>query len=608
MKKAWKIAVSSLALLATPAFVASAATGSTETAGVNPQSQIADPNHGKDPGLVPGGDPTKPATNPFLPPGKAAPVAGPRSHSPLAVGTNLSLNLPYTVQTQWPDPTFHSVSTSFPDTGQLTDGKLASDSLSDPQWVGFYRQYGRDITINLGKTENIHALSLDFLHDAAAGVALPDQVTYYVSQNGTDWTQVGSVQPEYQPDDLSIHTDAFELDKINVNAQYVRAQFTNKLWSFVDQFSAYGYTSPNPAAKTPVGSPMSLGTPAGYLTSSNPSTGGVKNMMLAYTDGHGDLGTWTASDFAPMVADETPSGTPKSWMFDAVLFLPYPNGYFPTSSSAWSGYIQNLFTPNIQLSALNQAVGAAKKALNDPTYKEKVIIAIPETDADPSNFGPVTPGGPSLDFNQYDHGAHQAYLDKVKAIRWYVQQVMDAWNSANFSNLQLTGFYWFQESLDTTESYDAQLVQSASQIVHENHQLFYWIPYYGAYGITQWKQLGFDAVMIQPNVSFNWSMNPEQRFSEVAALAKQYGTGMEIEAHWDVTSPTLSLATTAQNRYFDYFTAANVFGMPHNTLFSYYLNSKTLVGAYQMTQPFYHQVYDNTATFINGQWTGTTFQ
>ena len=612
MRYTWKVALSVAALLTatSPAFANSTLADSQTTSQitVDPQDQHSDPSHRVDPGLANRGDPTRPASDPFLPQGMAVPQVGPRSHSPLPVGTDLALNLPYNITTQWPDPTFHAVEENYPDRGQLTDGKFASLSLNDPQWVGFYRQYDRDITINLGKVENIHALSLDFLHDAADGIALPNQVTYSVSQDGVNWQPVGRVQASYAPGDYSIQTDSFELNNVNVNAHYVRAEFGNKLWSFVDQFSVYGYAQSNPAAPTPRGFPVRQSPPLGYMTSSNPASGGVNNMMLAYTDGHGDLGTWTESDFAPMVADETPSGTPKSWMFDSVLFLPYPNGYFPTTASAWSGYVQNLFTPNIQLSALDQAVAASKQALHDPNYKEKVIIAIPETDADPSNFGSITPGGPNLDFNPNDNGAFQAYLDKVHAIRWYVQQVMDEWNKARFKNLQLVGFYWFQEQLDTTETYDPQLVKSTSMIVHANRKLLYWIPYYGAYGIPQWKQLGFDSVMIQPNVSFNWSIDPGQRLSEVAAMAKQYGTGMEIEAHWDVTSSDPSLSSIAQNRYFDYFTAANVFGMPHNTLFSYYLNSKTLVSAYQMSDPYFHQVYDNTATFIDGLWTGTTFQ
>jgi hypothetical protein len=136
---------------------------------------------------------------------------------------------------------------------------------------------------------------------------------------------------------------------------------------------------------------------------------------------------------------------------------------------------------------------------------------------------------------------------------------------------------------------------------------FYWIPYYGAPGITAWRQLGFDNVMIQPGVSFNWSIDAALRLGSTADMAQYYHTGLEIEQHWDVVSTNTRLATIAQNKYYDYFTGGYVYGYEGNVMKSYYLNSKTLLTAYQNQNPFYHQIYDNTVSFINGKWTSTTF-
>ncbi|MCL6455101.1 MAG: DUF4855 domain-containing protein [Alicyclobacillus sp.] len=564
----------------------------------------ASEEHAWFPDQTPGTDISDPASYPFLPPGQQAPHPGPRSHSPRAVGTDLALGLPYTISAQFPDANWQKDEAAFPDRGQLTDGKFASLDFTDPQWVGLEYQYRHDITINLGKVENIHAISLDFLQNLGAGIVFPDSVTYYVSQDGQHWAVVGQVASQYGAGDYTVQTQPFELDGLNVNAQYVRAEFTNKIWGFIDQFSVYGYPAPNPAAKTPVGSPPA-DQPVGYLTASNPASGGIRNLLLVYTGAHGDLGTWTPQKFAPMVTYEDGAGVPQRWLFDGVLFTNY--GMSPSAAN-WSNWLDNLFSPDIQLSALDQAVGAAKAELKDPDYKEKVVIAIPGTNDTTTDFGSIVPGEATLDFNPNDVPAQVAYENRVRAVEWFIEQALSRWQNAHFQNLELAGFYWQPESLGVTDPYSAQLVQAAADAIHRRNLLFYWIPFDGAVGVTDWRQLGFDAVMIQPNVSFHWSYDPMARFASVTQMAQVYGTGLEMEAHWWVTSPNTSLAQTAQNKYFDYFSAGNLFGYQGDVVKSYYQSSNTFLLAFQSTNPFYHQVYDNTARFIFGQWTDTSLR
>ena len=86
-----------------------------------------------------------------------------------------------------------------------------------------------------------------------------------------------------------------------------------------------------------------------------------------------------------------------------------------------------------------------KQELNDPNFKEKVVITIPSTEGNPSDFGEVD--GQSLDLNPADVGQVQSTINKAKAIHWYMQQVLSMWNQADFSNLQLAGFYWEPESV-----------------------------------------------------------------------------------------------------------------------------------------------------------------
>ena len=561
----------------------------------------------------------KPPGPPPLPPGQTPP-------SPQATLADLAQGLPYTVATQWPDQFFTTVqNNAFPDKGQLTNGQFGSLNFQDPQWVGFYRQNDRSIVINLGADQNIRSLSLDFLQNSGDGIFFPQQVTYYVSLTGAAWHPVGSVATQTGTWDTTPQTQAYTLAGLNVHARYVEAVFNVRIWAFADQFSVYGYNGQQQGGGSQaaggggqqqgggVTAPPSFGQgqanqpvgPPGYLTSSQPASGGVANMMLAYSDGYGALGTWTKADFLPMVANMSPGGSPTGWLFNSVLMLNYGN--LPATASGWSGYIQNLFSPNIQLSALNQAVGAVKTQLNNPSYKENVVIAIPSTDSNPANFGSVAPSGPTLDMNPAVNGQLGAYQAKATAVSWYINTVLQDWKQAGYTNLHLAGFYWLPESLDLNVQYDSALIQQTAQDIHQAHRLFYWIPFYGAAGIREWKSLGFDAVMIQPNVSFFWNLVPQQRFQNVSQMAQYYHTGVEIEANWEVMSANETLAQTAQNKYLDYFTAGNVFGFENGAVKSYYLNSMTLLSAYQSTNPFYNRLYGDTAQFINGTWNQTQF-
>ena len=417
------------------------------------------------PGLRSGANPDDPNQYPFLPAGMIPPTPGPRVQLPSPPAplppssstpstntgpmTDLALNQPYTVGTQWPDAFFGAAENKiFPNTGQLTDGKTASLNFSDPGWVGLLRQYGRSVVVNLGKIENVHSVQLDFLQNMGAGIDFPNMVRYYASTDGTHWFPIGSASDQLDWYNYTVQSQDFTVGT-NVNAQYIRAQFTDKVWSFMDQFDVYGYTAatpgptttpaptmaggsgfaqvmgnnylvdpfaasvggpvyfPNPRAPAGVpanspggagggagglGNPQTSVSSQGYLTMQNPLSGGVNNMQLVYTGSYGTQGTWTPSNFMSMVAQENSAGQPVGRMFDAALFSPY--GDLQTSSAGWMAWLNAIFTQGIDLNALNQTVGEVNQSLHTPTFKEQVVITLPGTATDPSSFGSLTPNGP----------------------------------------------------------------------------------------------------------------------------------------------------------------------------------------------------------------------
>ena len=68
-----------------------------------------------------------------------------------------------------------------------------------------------------------------------------------------------------------------------------------------------------------------------------------------------------------------------------------------------------------------------------------------------------------------------------------------------YNNLDLTGFYWLEES--TAKCGD--LPKDVSEYIHQLDKRFYWIPYWNASGYNLWKKLGFDTAFLQQNHFFS---------------------------------------------------------------------------------------------------------
>jgi hypothetical protein len=593
---------------------------------------------------------------------------------------DIAIGKPYTLGVQWPDALFASEAAHFPNTGQLTDGNFASLSFSDPGWVGFLRQGGQSIVVNLGSTQRVDRVSLDFLQNMGAGINFPDSVTYYASNNGKTWYKLGTAVTTQGGGSYTPQTQPYTIET-HVHAQYIRAQFTDKVFSFADEFSVFGpgtntgqvhspglvhplmgsamsammgndylydpttpglltlrqelrtFASPSgpagPAGPKPdnslaqlaqlhwalgqannpgrTGGPITSLPNPGYLTSHDEGTDGIKNMELIYTgaphitDGYG---RYTVSDFLPTIAEESPNGKPLGWMFDGALFGPYGT---PTTSAAINSWLSDLFTPNLNLSALNQAVGTLKQKLNHPNYKEKVVITIPGLTADNANFGAIDSSGQNIDLNPNDVGEVQATINKAKVIDWFMNTVLQDWNSAGFSNLQLAGFYWQPEALNAADPLDTTLIQYTASRVHQDGYKFFWIPFYGAWGISDWNRLGFDDVTSQAGVAFNFGINAKARLNSVADMAQFYHTGLEMEQPFNTMSTNTTVAQNALNHFYDYFTGGYVYGYEVAVEKTWYLNSKGLEGPYASTNPFYHAQYDSVVQFVNDAWKSTTF-
>ncbi|CCQ95796.1 conserved exported hypothetical protein [[Clostridium] ultunense Esp] len=514
-------------------------------------------------------------------------------------GVNLSIGKTYWVETQWEDPLFKSQEIAFPDENkELTDGEFGGldwDQGRDP-WVGYIRQGGRTITLDLGEQMTVYSFSLDFLQRLDAGITVPEYVQYEVSLDGERWQPIGKVETTtgfWNPDPS---TDAFLLEGLYMNARYIRAYFPSMVWQFVDEFTVFGSPIFDPKAPKPIPFPSPPVHEPGY-PSPNPHNDKVHQLLLHYVRPDDTLDI----PFQPVITYINENGETVDWMYDSILFTPLN---VPVTKEGWETWMSTLFESEKQLKRLNDTIEIGKKLLNDPHHKVKVVFSIPYPALSQNSWGELN--GENLNFNPIESGQENSYNHRLKAVKWLIDSILERWKQTDYQNLELAGFYWDGETVNMAAQYEKSLIKDTASYIHAKREHLFWIPYYGAPGYINWKEMGFDVVMLQPNYSFaNVDVG---RLERAAQMAHYYGTGIELEAHWYVSSPNKDLATRYKNRYYDYFTAGNLMKFEYNTVSGWYENTATLQESFANPDPFYREIYDKTYQYIKESWTDTEYR
>ena len=182
-----------------------------------------------------------------------------------AEATNLVAGKTYTISEQYRmggadvgwgyDP---NAPVSYPDDGgELTDGVLPeSASYGDAAWTALHkntpaqleRGYGY-VRFDLGAVCDLEELKLTSMKQTSAGITCPYIVDVYVSNDGVNYEQAGTLDISAELDGLaddSIHVLAVALD---TSAQYVEMRLTSYGWAFMGEVEIMGTA----AASEPAG-------------------------------------------------------------------------------------------------------------------------------------------------------------------------------------------------------------------------------------------------------------------------------------------------------------------------------------------------------------------
>jgi hypothetical protein len=329
-----------------------------------------------------------------------------------------------------------------------------------------------------------------------------------------------------------------------------------------------------------------------YLQPGTPEVGGIRNLCLIY-HGQKKRVQWTSDALLPYAAYVDKQGRPQDWLFDSFLFLEFATdagvslyhdpetGAKPTLAD-WQWLADSCFRKNSGLIGLEKAVAQAGETLGEPDHAVNVVISMPLPRKSSKSFGPLPGESKPLDFSREE--------DRRRALEWYVGDVLKQYGEHDYPHLRLRGFYWTQESIPQA---DYDFVKWLVGYLHGKGYKCYWIPYYVAAGYVDWKKLGFDAVMLQPNYFFHETLKPVQ-LEQAAKLARQYGSGVEMEF-----DGRMMTSDVFRDRYYDYLDAGVKYGWMRDSILGWY-DGGGAIRTFLEQPDVGRKYYDDLYRFIKG--------
>lgn len=451
---------------------------------------------------------------------------------------NLALLEGVDVQVKHFDPleTAHLASnTHIEQLSMLIDGKKASyASYSDTALAHFYRGYGRHIVIDLGNEMAVDEVKLEFLNEVSAGVGAPPAVTVSVSNDGKKWVTAYADSTGLYGDQTVQLVQVDGTFKQAYRCRYIRVSFQtvpdNETSSnvYLSEIEIYGKKNTENVPEAEYDMDITMGR---YPDT---ETVGAENILLAAVAGMpGDdaYDGMSEEDALLHLAYHDKDGNMKDTFFDSFSFSPTVRFQFENDVKLSADkFMDEIFAEEHNLPALNRAAETVKNSLNT-TEKVTVWLNLMSPHAG-ETCSDVDSDGKAEDFSTAE--GRFAYL------KYQVDRYLERFGNAGFENLELLGFYWNDECLFKDElELNCQSIRMINDYIHSLGYKSFWCPYYNAYGIWLWQDVGFDFAVLQPNYMFY--ATESTRLSSASDTALIYGMSVELEIEDYVSEGSVGL-------------------------------------------------------------------
>lgn len=129
----------------------------------------------------------------------------------------------------------------------LIDYIRGSSNYRTGSWQG-YEGINLSAVVDLGKTQDLNKISTGFLQDVGSWIFMPDEVNYYISEDGKKFKLIASIPNNIPENDTDIIIKDFSADFKNIKARFIKVEGINKgicppwhkgagneAWIFVDE-------------------------------------------------------------------------------------------------------------------------------------------------------------------------------------------------------------------------------------------------------------------------------------------------------------------------------------------------------------------------------------
>ena len=465
----------------------------------------------------------------------------------------------------------------------LTDGKHASSAAyTDSAFFRFTNGEGRNLYFDLGHVSAVTGIRASFLREDAPNVKLPAGLLVYGSVDGEEWKVFHHVDSVYSEGASSIAQVDETFDKA-YKVRYIRITFSVLPHVYCDEIEILGRKNVEGAAELSESTAVNDLYPQAFITPDR--FDGVENMILSYNcnPSLASGGKTTVEEYLPHVGYYDRDGKLADTFFDSFLFLPYAafTGTEYRDFTAWNTYVDNVFAEDANINALSEAVEQVSEGLGRDV-RASVFFSILYTWPDKTSFGDVDGDGVLEDFSKVE--------DRKKAIKWMIDEQLARFEAGGYDNLDLLGFYWFEEQITYSDPYETELIRYARDYVHSLGYKLMWIPYNYASGYSEWKSLGFDMACMQPNYAFRYNETRDILY-RTAETTKLLGMCVELEINdadnpADVARYKEYLAVGAETGYMNAVKVYYQGGLPGEFYKAYLSDNKYINSIYHDTYAF----------------------
>lgn len=490
--------------------------------------------------------------------------------------TNLALGKAATVETYIENSKSYTEHQKVDNLALLTDGDYRPADFGDSGWVKFYRATGRVLTIDLGEICTVERVFTRFMQNSFAGVVAPKMISVFASCDGKNFYPAENAQGgecEFIPSyGATNYIASYNISVSPLRARYIALSFDVTVNSFVDEVEIYGSVGsvlPERKDFTDI-----IPAPKGEYLDRNALDGDTDIVCFhaGYSPEDEKLVNNDKDAFMPYVAYIDEKGRVTDTMFDSVMFLTLqgkcPSGAnltitgAPTVMSDWIALLDSYFHEEYNLNALDAATADMKKQLSlDPEYRVSVYLTVPYPKISDKEFGDYNGDGISDKILEY--------ADCLAVTDWFMGEVEKRFAERNYENIALKGYFCNSEGLTRqNHDYEYDFARDAAELMEKRGLKCVMIPYYQAVGIDANDELGFEAMLMQPNLSFNPDLqdDPAGMMEDFAATAKQYGLGIQMEIADGVRWEPDRLGAF----YMQYLVSASRSGLMTDTIHAYY--------------------------------------